>query len=590
MFKGLVFIALTASLLYVLIARYIRRINVHTSELSLAQQTLARQKMLLDIVVEGTTDAIYIKDAAGRYILANSAVAGIVKKPVEEIIGQDDRHLIPPDEAQALMAQDQWVMSQTGPQTYEERLTTSDGNRYFLSTKGPVLDVDGTVSGIFGIARDITQRKQMEIYGEIGREILQILNEPGTLQESIQRFLTVIKTRTGFDAVGIRLQDGKDFAYFAQEGFSNDVLLTENSLIMPTANEGMCRDKDGSVSLECTCGLVISGKTEPASPLFTAGGSFWTNDSSSLLTSHADEDPRPNPRNNCIHEGFASFALVPIRNKDRVVGLIQFNNKRKGCFTQYTVELLEGIASHIGEAMMRKRAEEEIHKKDAEIEQFIYTVSHDLRSPLVTVKTFMGFLEKDMAEGNKEQIAQDIQFIHSAADKMKLLLDELLEMSRIGRVETPPVRLSLKDMLAEALDGLAGDIIEQKVDIQLPESDLMFFGDRPRLCQIWQNLIENAIKYSREGSIARIELGVRQMSGETVFFVKDNGIGINPQYHTKIFGIFDKLDPKSPGAGLGLSMVQRIVEKCGGSVWVESEGPNKGSCFCFTLPHAVEQI
>ncbi|HXE98521.1 MAG TPA: PAS domain-containing protein, partial [Dongiaceae bacterium] len=163
MFKGLVFIALTASLLYVLIARYIRRINVHTSELSLAQQTLARQKMLLDIVVEGTTDAIYIKDAAGRYILANSAVAGIVKKPVEEIIGQDDRHLFPPDEAQALMAQDQWVMSQTGPQTYEERLTTSDGNRYFLSTKGPVLDVDGTVSGIFGIARDITQRKQMEI-------------------------------------------------------------------------------------------------------------------------------------------------------------------------------------------------------------------------------------------------------------------------------------------------------------------------------------------------------------------------------------------------------------------------------------------
>ena len=118
----------------------------------------------------------------------------------------------------------------------------------------------------------------------------------------------------------------------------------------------------------------------------------------------------------------------------------------------------------------------------------------------------------------------------------------------------------------------------------------MLFGDRPRLCRIWQNLIENAIKYSRDEVIPRIELGVQQVNGETVFFVRDNGIGIDPRYHSKIFGIFEKLDPKSPGAGLGLSMVQRIVEKCGGRIWVESEGIGKGSCFSFTLPHAVVQI
>jgi PAS domain S-box-containing protein len=248
-----------------------------------------------------------------------------------------------------------------------------------------------------------------------------------------------------------------------------------------------------------------------------------------------------------------------------------------------------GILGIYEDITERKQAEMELQKKNAEMEQFIYTVSHDLRSPLVTVKTYIGYLEKDLAEDNQEHLAQDIKFIHSAADKMKLLLDELLEMSRIGRVETLPVKVSLREILNEVLETLAGVTKEHTVDIYLPDTDLMLFGDRPRLCQVWQNLVENAIKYSHDGSIPLIELGIQQESGETVFFVRDNGIGIDPQYGTKIFGIFEKLDPKSPGAGLGLSMVQRIVEKRGGRVWVESDGTGKGSCFKFTLPGALYQ-
>jgi signal transduction histidine kinase len=201
----------------------------------------------------------------------------------------------------------------------------------------------------------------------------------------------------------------------------------------------------------------------------------------------------------------------------------------------------------------------------------------------------MGYLEKDMAEGNREQLAQDIQFIHSAADKMKLLLDELLELSRIGRVESTPVEVSLLELLAETLDTLAGVISERKIEIHLPDTDMKLYGDRPRLGQIWQNLLENAIKYSTEDRTPRIELGFQQVNGETVFFVRDNGIGIEPQYHHRIFGIFNKLDPKSAGAGLGLCMIQRIVEKCDGRVWVESEGSGRGSCFYFTLPSALVQ-
>lgn len=209
--------------------------------------------------------------------------------------------------------------------------------------------------------------RQSELYREIAHEILQILNLPLNLMESMQSILTELITRTGFNAVAIRLQDGDDFPYFAQEGFSDDFLLTENTLIERTKDGGIYRDKDGNVSLECTCGLVISGKTDPANQLFTPGGSFWTNDSFPLLDIPIDEDPRHNPRNQCMHHGYASIALVPIRNRDRVVGLIQLNDRRKGRFTKDTVELLEGVASLIGAALIHKMAEEALRESE---EQF----------------------------------------------------------------------------------------------------------------------------------------------------------------------------------------------------------------------------
>jgi PAS domain S-box-containing protein len=239
---------------------------------------------------------------------------------------------------------------------------------------------------------NITARKQAEAFGEMGREVLQILNEAEDFQQSIQRVFAVLKTRTGFDAVGIRLQDGDDFPYFVQQGFPMGFLLTENTLIERAADGGMCRDKDGNVCLECTCGLVISGKTDPANPLFTRGGSAWTNDSFPLLNIPSGQDPRLHPRNRCIHLGYASVALVPIRNKHRIVGLIQFNDRRKGRFTLNSVELLEGIASHIGAALMRKQVEEALRRSETK-----YRTLYDSTSDAVMLLDQKGFLDCNQA-------------------------------------------------------------------------------------------------------------------------------------------------------------------------------------------------
>ena len=210
--------------------------------------------------------------------------------------------------------------------------------------------------------RDISERKLAETYHELSREILQILNEPGDLPQLIQRILVACKTRRGLDAVGLRLQDGDDFPYLAQQGFSEQFLLTENSLIERAADGGVYRNPDGSVRLECACGLVLSGKASPANPFCTPSGSFWTNDSLPLLDLPSDADPRLHPRNQCIHQGYASVALVPIRNKARIVGMLHFAARRKGAFSLAGIKHMEDIASHIAEALVRKGSEDALRK------------------------------------------------------------------------------------------------------------------------------------------------------------------------------------------------------------------------------------
>ena len=136
---------------------------------------------------------------------------------------------------------------------------------------------------------------------------------------------------------------------------------------MRDAKGDVCRDKDG-MSLECTCGLVLSGKTDPSNSLFTPGGSAWTNDSLPILDLPPNR-PRLHPRNRCIHEGFQSIALIPIRANNEIVGLLQLNDRRKNCFTIETINFLEGLSASIGVALIRKQAEDKINELNASLFQ-----------------------------------------------------------------------------------------------------------------------------------------------------------------------------------------------------------------------------
>ena len=232
-----------------------------------------------------------------------------------------------------------------------------------------------------------------------------------------------------------------------------------------------------------------------------------------------------------------------------------------------------------------RHKERELQQKNAELERFTYMISHDLKSPLVTVKTFLGYLEQDLADSNAPRVEKDLGFMRGAADKMGRLLDELLEMSRVGRTVNPAVAVSCGSVINEALGLVAGALSERGVEVQAAPPGLTLFGDQPRLVEIWQNLVENACKFMGDQEQPVIRIGAQEGGRGTVFFVSDNGVGIEPKYQEKVFGLFEKLDRNVGGTGLGLALVRRIVELYGGKIWVESHGA--GSCFRFTLPGAV---
>ena len=253
----------------------------------------------------------------------------------------------------------------------DTEMRKKDGTLIWCNLTGRIVTVGRPDDGIIWMVMAITERKQLEDYGRISLEILQILNRQEGKQESVWQIIHLLKERTGFDAVGIRLQEGDDFPYVAQHGFSDEFLKKENSLVIRNPTGGLCRNEDGSICLECTCGMVITGRTDPSSPLCTPGGSCWTNNSLPLLDILSDEDPRCHPRNTCIHQGYASVALIPIRDRDRIIGLLQLNDRRAGRFTPGMLELLEGVATHLGAALMRKQAEEELRRTSGILSLFM---------------------------------------------------------------------------------------------------------------------------------------------------------------------------------------------------------------------------
>jgi signal transduction histidine kinase len=210
-------------------------------------------------------------------------------------------------------------------------------------------------------------------------------------------------------------------------------------------------------------------------------------------------------------------------------------------------------------------------------------VSHDLKSPLVTITGFLGLLSNDIAANKTDRIEEDIERINSAVTTMGKLLNDLLELSRIGRVRGDPIICNLSEIAKQAKALVGAEIDKFGVEVVIDDMAEVK-ADATRLLEVYQNLIENAVKFMGEQNSPRLHIGSVEKNGMVCCFLRDNGIGIAAEYHDQVFGLFERLNADIDGTGIGLALVKRIVEGHGGKIWVESEGLGRGSAMWFSLP------
>jgi len=530
----------------------------------LAEAELRESEVQFRTIFEVASVGIVQADSmTGRILQCNQTYCQITGYPLSELVEISFPELVHPEDRQR-----DWdifsraARGETPVYFNEKRYIRKDGSIIWVRLNAAfVRDSKGQAIRTVAICEDITGRRRMGAYQELGREILQILNEPGDFQNSIQRVLTALKARTDFDAVGIRLEDGDDFTYFAQEGFSRDFLLTENTLVERAADGGVCRDKDGNVRLECTCGLVLSGKTDPTNPLFTPGGSCWTNDSATLLDIPSDAEPRFHPRNQCIHNGYASVALIPVRNQGRNVGLIQFNDRRKGCFTLDSVELLEGIASHIGAALMRKHAEENIRASLAEKEVLLKEVHHRVKNNLQVMSSLVSLQADSLADDRLQGVLNDVR---GRIVTMALVHEKLYQADDLARLNFGEYAAGILQYLWRAHGPAA-----EKVRLNMSFAQLLLPPEMAVPCGLILNeLASNAIKHAfpnDNGCEVSVSLAVDPATGAACLRVRDNGVGLPENF-----------DWRQSTRSLGLRLVQMLAGQMRGTV---QTGPGPGTEF-----------
>ncbi|HVF26035.1 MAG TPA: PAS domain S-box protein [Anaerolineales bacterium] len=381
--------------------------------------------------------------------------------------------------------------------------------------------------------------------------------------EAIDRILEQLERVVPYNSASVQLMHGDFLEIVGGRGLSHDI-----------THLGMKFKIDNS---------------EPSYPVLKDGAPYALYADIQEHGSNFDKTPH-----NQIH----AWLAVPLKVKGSVIGIIALDGNQVSQFSEKHAQLIVTYANQVAIALenarlfsdlqmelaARKELIAELESKNAELERFTYTVSHDLKSPLFTIRGFLGYLEQDATSGNKERLKSDIQRISDATDKMHRLLNELLELSRIGRVknESKPIRFS--ELAREVADLVQGRIMERGITVHVDDNLPTVFGDRQRLMEVLQNLVDNAAKFMGDQKEPRVQIGQDgEENGMPVLYVRDNGIGIPPEHYERVFGLFNKLDPIADGTGIGLAIVKRIIEVHGGSIWVQSE-MGMGSTFYFTLP------
>jgi PAS domain S-box-containing protein len=569
---------------------------------------------------------------------------------IDAVIGKTDLDVWPREMAERYRADDRRVMDSGQKQSVEEIISEHDGDIWFETFKSPIFDAQGRVLGTAGFSHDVTARRQAEaamreseaLFRQLADNapaFIALSDENGTATylnrvwrefrgnepalplkdwaerihpDDRRRYLSEFQTalqgqRKLTMEYRLRRADGQyrwllDTVvprYAADERFAGFIGIAIDITDRKNAEEAL-RRSEGRLR------MITDNMADSISQLDARQRLIYVSPSAERVYGHSLRDLLGHSLYDFVHpeDGRRLYHQVVMGTELQVPALrLEYRFRHAAghyLWAESEMRLLYDDLGNFSGAVLgsrdvsaRKQIEAErealiaeLEDKNAELERFTYTVSHDLKSPLITIRGFLGFLEKDAASGNLDRLRADIARIAEATTRMQRLLDELLELSRIGRMSNPLQEVAFEQIAREAVELVQGRIMARGVQVEIADDLPVVYADRTRLVEAVQNLVDNAVKFTGDQPEPRIVIGVldAQRAGMPVLFVTDNGLGIAPEYHDRIFGLFNKLDAKTDGTGVGLALVKRIIDLHGGQIWVESDGAGRGSTFFFTLP------
>jgi len=490
----------------------------------------------------------------GKFCFINPQFQRYTGYREEELLGTNCLRLVIPEDRN--IARESAIKMLKGERSspYEYRIVNKNGEtRWIIETVTSIQYKGGRA--VLGSFMDITEHKQVEEELKILNAIMEAVHKSSDLKEVFNVAINKVMELTDINIVGIYLvdKDTNEAVIEAHRGYPDKYVERAGRIPYPKG---------------VTWKVINSGEV--------------------YIVQDVATDPYVGPAGK--ESGFQSFMSVPIKVEDRAIGAIHFHSYKKNKFGKREIELFSSIGTQIAIAIEKAKLYEELAQRvkelarsNAELEQFAYVASHDLQEPLRMVASYTQLLAKRYKGKLDSDADEFINYTVDGAKRMQILINDLLTYSRVGTHGKPLEPTDCEDAFNRAVTNL-NMLIEESGAVVTHDALPTIMADATQMIQLFQNLISNAIKF-RSDKPPEVHVGVEPKDGEWLFSVRDNGIGIDPQYADRIFLIFQRLCNRSdyPGTGIGLAICKKIVERHGGRIWVESE-PGNGSTFYFTIP------
>jgi PAS domain S-box-containing protein len=534
-----------------------------------AEVALTENNNILQAVISGTNDIIYVKDLQGRYVMSNQAAAQWLNITVNSMMGQDDLALFPAEVAQRIQTEDRRVIDANESVIYEEQLLKGDELRSLLTGKYPWRNEQGEVKGIIGISRDVTDFKQVEADLQQRNEYIQILYETSRDLLSTYQPLALI------DALFTKLKPliGLDiyFNYIIDQEQQKLHLMFDSGI-----SEEVAREIEWLEIGQAICGTVAQQRCQ----IVQANLQQSTDPKTELARSL----------------GLTAYSCQPLIFQGKLFGTLGFGSRTRTKFTSAETKLFQAICDRIAIALERSELVSSLQQQTEELtranrlkDEFLAALSHELRTPLNPIMGWTKLLQTQKLTLPKTQEA--LSTIERNVKQQIALVEDLLDISRVvqGQFKLTSQPVDLAPILNAARDSVRFAAIAKSITLELHypvDSISQVMGDELRLQQVFWNLLSNAIKFTPDDG--RVDVWLEQVQNDAQIRITDTGIGIAAEFLPYVFDRFRQADGSSTrrygGLGLGLALVKHLVELHGGTVSVESLGEGRGATFKVNLP------